>query len=476
MAKIVKVLTVITIVILNFNTLKAQLFVNEVSQGAGGNPPNEYIELVVVGNPSCSDSTLDIRGWIIDDNNGFFGTSGIASGHIKFANSPQWESMPYGSIILIYNNQNPYPGIVSDPTDANNDLVYILDLTNNLFESNTTVPTSGTPITTYSGSSYTTGTGFWNILGMKNTGDLIQVISPANMNASFFSVGWGTGVSNTNYYYGSSATGKTIFMSNAIDNNPFNSLNWTEGAASANGTPGYGNSIDNSNWLNSLRKRSNAGISNDTTILCANDSLLVNGSWIKSDFVYQEVISHPSNCDSTVSHYIVFKPDFKPQINGNNQVCKGEDNLLLTEGVYDSYLWNTGEVTDRITISNGGEYSVTVTRNDGCTSTESIIVEELDCFDECVAFVSNSFTPNGDGINDYFTPTYSESCDFVEYELIVFDRWGKKIFIGDTKNEYWDGNLKEAKAPSGIYIWKLKYRIAGEVEYVEKLGVVTIVN
>ena len=47
------------------------LYINEVSQGPSGS--KEYVELVVVGTPTCfAIPTLDLRGWYIDDNNGIF--------------------------------------------------------------------------------------------------------------------------------------------------------------------------------------------------------------------------------------------------------------------------------------------------------------------------------------------------------------------------------------------------------------------
>ncbi len=49
------------------------LLINEFSQGSAGD--KEYIELVVVGNRTCSKTTVDLRGWIFDDQNGWYGTA-----------------------------------------------------------------------------------------------------------------------------------------------------------------------------------------------------------------------------------------------------------------------------------------------------------------------------------------------------------------------------------------------------------------
>ncbi len=108
------------------------LVVNEISNGRFNN--YEFIELIVaVECPNDTGSGLDIRGWRVDDNNGDFACDpisdvGIATGHIRFNYASEWANVPYGSIILLYNNvsKNSMITMPDDPTDANNDGVYIV--------------------------------------------------------------------------------------------------------------------------------------------------------------------------------------------------------------------------------------------------------------------------------------------------------------------------------------------------------------
>lgn len=507
----------------------SQLYVNEVSQGTGGVPPNEYVELIVVGTPSCTDTCLDIRGWIVDDNNGFFGTSGIAAGHLRFPNIPQWECVPYGSIILIYNSSAPYPGIVMDETDANNDLIYALPANSNFLEANAVIPANSTPISTYSGSTYAQGGGNWNMLAMKNTGDLIQVVSPSNLSASFFSIGWGTGVSGTSYFMPGSAANLTLFMSNTYDNSPQNPYNWTTGGGTAStvSTPGYANNPANGNWINSMRNRVFTPVSTDTTKLCLGDSILIKGNWIKNNYVYSDTFAlaggcdsivennilflnlsqatydttrfcyfdsvlingnwinsnhtysdtfSTANCDSIAVHTLVFGSHKVLQIIGNDKLCKDSKGVLFVENNFNSYLWSTGDTKYIIDIEEAGEYTLEATDNEGCVFTNSFTVEEEDCFNICVPFISNSFTPNGDGVNDIFKPSFSAACNLIEYEFGIYNKWGKEIFKCIETTDYWDGNLNGKKAPLGLYLWKLKYRLVDEIEYHEKIGIISIVQ
>lgn len=512
-----------------FNASYTQLYVNEVSQGTGGLPPNEFVELIVVGNPTCTDTCFDIRGWIFDDNNGFFGSSGIAAGHVRFANIPQWQCVPYGSIILIYNDAAPYPGIIMDETDANNDLIYALPINSTFLESNSIIPANGIPSLSYAGATYTLGGGNWNMLAMKNTGDLIQVVSVANLGTSFFSVGWGTGVSGTNYYMPGSSANLTLFMGNSNDNNPLNPSNWTNGGsfAAVTSTPGYANSTANGNWVNAMRIRNFTPITSDTTRLCNGDSIFINGNWIKNNYVYNDTfsiaggcdsivknniqflnLSQPTydtirvcyndsilingnwikanyiyrdtfstdNCDSIVIQSVIFNVNKQLEIIGNEKLCVGTKGVLFVENNFNNYLWSTGQNSYLINIKEEGEYTVTATDNEGCSFTNSLIVDEEDCYNVCIPFVSNSFTPNGDGVNDRFLPSFSQACNLIEYEFGIYNKWGKEIFTCIETTDYWDGNINGKKAPLGLYIWKLKYRLTDEIEYQEKIGVIIIVQ
>ncbi|MEM6964311.1 MAG: T9SS type A sorting domain-containing protein, partial [Bacteroidota bacterium] len=104
------------------------IIINEYSSGQEQN--TEYVELLVLGNQQgCQ--TIDLRGFIVDDNNGNFSKetigSGIAPGHLRFPNTKAWSSIPPGSLILIYNEKNKNNLIGEDDwNDGNEDGVYII--------------------------------------------------------------------------------------------------------------------------------------------------------------------------------------------------------------------------------------------------------------------------------------------------------------------------------------------------------------
>lgn len=95
-----------------------------------------------------------------------------------------------------------------------------------------------------------------------------------------------------------------------------------------------------------------------------------------------------------------------------------------------------------------GCYAVSALDSMRNESQKSVIV----CVDECINYeLPNVFSPNGDGINDYFRPYPYNIVERVEFK--VFNRWGKLIFETTDPDINWDGkNINSKKVmPSGVY-------------------------
>ena len=67
------------------------------------------------------------------------------------------------------------------------------------------------------------------------------------------------------------------------------------------------------------------------------------------------------------------------------------------------------------------------------------------------------FTPNGDGVNDYF---FIQGGDKVQEVTIfrVYDRWGELVFEGhnldiNVSTQGWDGNFRGKQSAAGVYTW-----------------------
>ncbi|MFZ1689317.1 MAG: gliding motility-associated C-terminal domain-containing protein [Flavobacteriales bacterium] len=139
-----------------------------------------------------------------------------------------------------------------------------------------------------------------------------------------------------------------------------------------------------------------------------------------------------------------------------------------------TYNWtpNTGLTADDIpdpfaTPNETTLYTVT-TMIDGCTYSDVVLVEVIRLID-----VVNTFTPNGDGIND--TWTIRDIEDYPNARIIVYDRWGQRVYSTTGYDEPWDGTNKGAKLPTAAYYYHIQLnKLEGQVP--PFVGCVTIIR
>jgi gliding motility-associated-like protein len=387
------------------DTAGAQLVLNEVSQGVSGT--KEYIELVVTGTKTCTDSTADIRGWIIDDNNGWLGAGtgqGIAQGCMRFSNNANWSKVPYGSIILIYNDgdKNSSIALADDPADANHDYVYILPASSSQLENNGSSPASPSAVNyVYPTSGFSPG-GNWSRMGLANGGDGVVIVAPGNRGLAHFSFGYGSinNSVNATVYKSSSGSARCYYLTDHQFSLP---SSWVAGSSPANETPGYFNSNANANWINGLRQISNNSVIRDTTQLTGCTSVVHNNITYTASVVLADTIRSVSGCDSV---YQITNISIQPLTNisinpsGLLNLCSGDSvNLSAVAGLPGNYTyaWSPGGSTAAsITVHAAGTYSVTVTNQAGCSATASQTIQTTAAVTEnTVLNGCNSITFNG---------------------------------------------------------------------------------
>jgi gliding motility-associated-like protein len=76
--------------------------------------------------------------------------------------------------------------------------------------------------------------------------------------------------------------------------------------------------------------------------------------------------------------------------------------------------------------------------------------------DQCKLYVPNVFSPNGDGVNDQFVP--ASNCDFQEFEMRIFDRWGTLIYQSQNPDAGWNGKYNGNEVASTSYVYYIRYR------------------
>ncbi|TND02582.1 MAG: PDK repeat-containing protein [Bacteroidetes bacterium] len=124
-----------------------------------------------------------------------------------------------------------------------------------------------------------------------------------------------------------------------------------------------------------------------------------------------------------------------------------------------SYLWSTGETTQVISVQEEGLYWVTVDA-DGCTITDTTYIDGN--LGGGVLYIPNTFTPNANGLNEFFTGVGS---DISYFHMMIFNRWGQLIFETKSLSPGWDGKYKGQLVQEDVYVWKIEYmtNCTGEV-------------
>jgi gliding motility-associated-like protein len=68
------------------------------------------------------------------------------------------------------------------------------------------------------------------------------------------------------------------------------------------------------------------------------------------------------------------------------------------------------------------------------------------------------FTPNGDGVNDVFSPLGLQAKYMRDYEMQVWNRWGQEVFRSTEFQTGWDGTFNGDRLQTGVYAYMLKYK------------------
>ena len=142
------------------------------------------------------------------------------------------------------------------------------------------------------------------------------------------------------------------------------------------------------------------------------------------------------------------------------EITADADFIILTEdlelSVVDpnddwTYEWSTGEQGESIIVSPEETtiYTVVATDEFGCMATDTFTLEvrSPDC-DQFDVFLPTGFSPNGDGVNDIL---FVRSNFIKSMRLVIYNRWGERMFYSDMQERGWDGTYQGSELPPDAY-------------------------
>lgn len=228
------------------------------------------------------------------------------------------------------------------------------------------------------------------------------------------------------------------------------------------------------------------------------DNIIGTTNPISYNFTLEDTVSvsltiiSAEGCSITVdkSNYIMIYPQPIASFYANPQPTTILDPTIYftntSEGAV-SYFWDFGEPTapnntnTSILVNPNHSYATTgiynvhlvATSDKGCKDTAMVPIEIKPDF---AIYIPNTFTPDGNGTNDFFFPL-GVGINEDNYRMDIFDRWGENIFTSNNFRKGWDGSVKGGKlAPQGVYVYKLliydlqgnKYPFVGHVTVIRR--------
>jgi gliding motility-associated-like protein len=186
--------------------------------------------------------------------------------------------------------------------------------------------------------------------------------------------------------------------------------------------------------------------------------LLPSGKIVNTPGFYNDTLRTAIGCDSIIT-FLSLTPAPPPtiQLSKSNDVncILGISTLNAAGGV--NYVWSPAETLNNPFVPNPvaspattTTYKVTVTSASGCVGKDSITVNVSAAPKDDIQ-IPNAFTPNGDGLNDFFGVRFLGAVS--NLKLSIYDRWGNRVFYTNNPNQRWDGNYKGKGVETGVFIY-----------------------
>ncbi|MEO0899578.1 MAG: gliding motility-associated C-terminal domain-containing protein [Bacteroidota bacterium] len=177
---------------------------------------------------------------------------------------------------------------------------------------------------------------------------------------------------------------------------------------------------------------------------------------------YEFTLKHDELLDFAQTLKVRVDQNLTPEISlayNDTSICLGDQ--IEVQGLLSSWPdslpifinWNDGINRLDRWINREDVYVLEVDHK-GCKDTTSLFVSTLDCSYEVV--FPTVFTPNGDGLNDVFSPILLKGI--FNYNLMIFDRWGRKIYESDDSTESWDGRFQQEECREGTFFYVLSFQ------------------
>lgn len=163
-----------------------------------------------------------------------------------------------------------------------------------------------------------------------------------------------------------------------------------------------------------------------------------------------EIEAATAHCSTTSTHWLTVNPLPNFTLQADSSYCVGSAAEFEISN-YDLVFWQDSIFSNTYSTLFDGQVKVEVINEWGCAKKDSVFVY----FTDCDGALNNVFTPNNDGVNDYFN---FNPYGFKELRVIIYNRWGQ-VVCELIDIDLWDGvHCKTGRPVShGTYFYIVEY-------------------
>jgi gliding motility-associated-like protein len=230
----------------------------------------------------------------------------------------------------------------------------------------------------------------------------------------------------------------------------------------------------------------------ETIQVCPGESYIYpdgsTASNIENNESHVSVLLNSNGCDSTITSNIEVSDApisgflFEPETPTNSWPTIDFINTSIGAS---SYSWEIIS-SEGSTISNDYNFSwtmpigysddlsacLTVLNINGCSNQ---YCEFISIAQDVTVYIPNTFTPDGNGINESFIPVIN-GTEPQDYEFLIFNRWGELIFETNIYGEPWDGTHEGMPVQIDTYVYKVKFKENGSTIEHDHIGHVNVIK
>ncbi|MFN8317192.1 MAG: gliding motility-associated C-terminal domain-containing protein, partial [Chitinophagales bacterium] len=118
------------------------------------------------------------------------------------------------------------------------------------------------------------------------------------------------------------------------------------------------------------------------------------------------------------------------------------------------------------------KYTLSVIDTNGCKAHDTVKITVIPDYQ---IYVPNAFTPNGDGFNDIFE-IYGKKNLWKEMSMIIYNRWGEKVFDTNDSQFGWDGTFHGVLQNPQVYVYELRITFINGYAMPLQKGSITLIR